>query len=170
MLSIRKIGWTFHAFSISVIPLIFATAGFFQSEILFKGLSAYCKRYSVNFCTLALRLFPPIVLYWLTPSSKHASIIMNKWWNFNSCWNNRKNADITYKQRAKRAWDEKMKNSKNYGFLSVSMIGILLIVGASTLLHGYFYFGVSCIGFLLFTYGICKDIKKRMDTYKETKK
>ncbi len=63
-----------------------------------------------------------------------------------------------------------MKNSKNYGFLSVSMIGILLIVGASTLLHGYFYFGVSCIGFLLFTYGICKDIKKRMDAYKETKK
>ncbi len=62
-----------------------------------------------------------------------------------------------------------MENSKKYGFLSVNMIGILLIVGAATLLHGYLAFAVTCIGFCLFTYGICKDIKERMATYKKTK-
>ncbi len=62
-----------------------------------------------------------------------------------------------------------MDNSKKYGFLSVTMIGILLIVCASSLLHGYFGFAVACIGFLLFTYGICKDIKERMAAYKKAK-
>ena len=62
-----------------------------------------------------------------------------------------------------------MENSKNYGFLTVEMIGILLIGGAGALFKGYFLGMFQGIGFCFLIYGICKGIKERMDAYKQTK-
>ena len=63
---------------------------------------------------------------------------------------------------------KKMENSKKYGFLTIEMIGILLIGAASILFKGYFLGLFQGIGFCFLIYGICKGIKDRMDAYKKT--
>ena len=61
-----------------------------------------------------------------------------------------------------------MENLNKYGFLSVDMIGVLIIVLTGFFVKGYLLLFVQMIGFCLLSYGIYLRFKKQKEDKKES--